>query len=156
MVSAFVGILFTMGLISFFEHFETVQVGTTTLGQAPLSVKILSAACILILLLPLSLSGLGVATIGIMINVVGFIPLVLDFPADRLRRGWKEIGRLSEIAHLYCHHEEAGVTYYVLFKDGRRPWPLPDFWAQEEIGTGVQHLTELLNTHLEIGDQEPV
>src|SRR5262245_32558108 len=121
---AFVGILFALGLVSFFAHFNTIQVGPTTLAQAPLLVKTLVAACVVGALLSVALFGLAVPMLGVMINIAGFIPLVVDFPADRLRRGWKEVGPLSEISHLYGHCEEGGATYYVVFNNGRPAWPL--------------------------------
>jgi hypothetical protein len=150
-----VGVLFLLGLFSFFRHFDTVQMGTTTLGKAPLAQQILGAACMLILLVPLSLASLGIAALVVIANVLAFVPLVLDFPADRLRRGWKQVGRLSQISYLYCHYEEAGMLLYVVFKEGRRPWLVPNFWSQGDLGAAAQDLAERLHVPLRKGDQAP-
>ena len=145
--------MFTLALISLFLNFDTIQLGAGTMAEASLAARIVNAVCIVLLLAPVALVGLAVLVVGVLISMAGLVPLVVDAPAGRLRWGWKKIGRLSEISHLFCCTEEAGATYYVVFKDGTPPWSVPAYWTQTETGAGVQKLAEILGVRLEIGDK---
>src|SRR5262249_25633165 len=118
MSGAFVGILFSLGIVSFFTNFETVRVGDSTLAHSSTLQRIGVAACFLSMLLPVAVIGLAIVAFGLLINLDGFVPLIIDIRGDRLRRGWNIIGPLSQISHIHSHCEEGGVTMYVVFKDG--------------------------------------
>src|SRR5262245_58094449 len=77
---AFVGILFSLGIVSFFTHFETVQVGDSTLAHSSTLQRIGAAACMLTMLLPVAVAGLAIVAFGLVINLDGFVPLVIDVP----------------------------------------------------------------------------
>jgi hypothetical protein len=153
--AAFVGIGFSLGLVSIFANFDTVRFGAGTLEHASAWQKAGAAACVLTVSLPVVLVSLAITAFGLMINLDGLVPLVVDGPADQLRRGWKVIGRPSQVSHIGCVAEEGGFVMYLVFKDGTRRWELPSYWALGDMQAGAQQLAEVLGVPVMIDVDAP-